>query len=244
MDRPPAAFVHESISGCGGQVDPATGYLAAAYDHARSAGAVCIADEVQGGFGRVDEHWWAFEARGVVPDIVALGKPIGNGHPMGAVVTTPAVARRFRNGMEYFNTCGGNPVSSTVGMAVLDVMHDERLMAHARVVGARLRSGLDELAGRHDLVGDVRGRGLFLGVDLVTDRRTRHPATERAAKVVESMKARGVLCSTDGPADNVLKIKPPMVISAGQVDHVLTALNESLAAAADDGPPTAATCLP
>ncbi len=230
--HPPMAFVHESISGCGGQVELATGYLAAAYAHARAAGAVCIADEVQCGFGRVGTHWWAFEAHGVVPDIVALGKPIGNGHPMGAVVTTPAIARAFRNGMEYFNTYGGNPVSARVGMAVLDVLHDERLLAHADRVGTRLRQGLDRLADHHDLIGDVRGRGLFLGVELVTDRVSRQPATAAADAVVETMKAHGVLCSTDGPFANVLKFKPPMVITETQVDEVVDVLDDALAAVA------------
>lgn len=225
---PAAAFIHESISGCGGQVELATGYLNAAYAQARDAGAVCIADEVQCGFGRVGTHWWAFESHGVVPDIVALGKPIGNGHPMGAVVTTPTIARAFRNGMEYFNTYGGNPVSAAVGMAVLDVLHDERLLAHAHTVGDRLRAGLDRLAQRHELVGDVRGRGLFLGVELVTDRTAREPATIMADDVVEAMKVRGILCSTDGPGNNVLKIKPPMVITQAQVDRIVDSLDKAL----------------
>lgn len=226
--RPAAAFIHESISGCGGQVELATGYLAVAYEHARRAGAVVIADEVQCGLGRVGTHMWAFESHGVVPDIVTLGKPIGNGHPLGAVITTPEIARRFRNGMEYFNTFAGNPVSSAVGVAVLDVMRDERLLAHAATVGAVLRAGLVELMNRHPCIGDVRGRGLFLGVDLVTDRKTKEPATAHCAEVVEAMKRRGILLSSDGPHDNVLKIKPPMVISAADCERVVEALDECL----------------
>jgi 4-aminobutyrate aminotransferase-like enzyme/Ser/Thr protein kinase RdoA (MazF antagonist) len=226
--RPPAAFIHESVSGCGGQVELATGYLADAYTRARAAGAVVIADEVQCGMGRVGTHMWAFESHGVVPDIVTLGKPIGNGHPLGIVVTTPEIARRFRTGMEYFNTFAGNPVSSAVGLAVLDVVRDERLMGHAEVVGNGLKAGLLRLMQHHQAIGDVRGRGLFLGVDLVEDRTTRKPATALAASVVEGLKSRGILISSDGPHDNVLKIKPPMVISASECTRVVEALDECL----------------
>lgn len=223
-----AAFLHESVSGCGGQVELASGYLSAAYDAARSAGALCIADEVQCGLGRVGSHWSAFETHGVVPDIVTLGKPIGNGHPLGAVITTPEIARRFRTGMEYFNTFAGNPVSCAVGLAVLDVLDNERLVAHADTVGTSFREGLVGLMDRHELIGDVRGRGLFLGVDLVADRDTKEPATSLCHEVVEAMKQRGVLISSDGPHDNVLKIKPPMVLSASEVNRVLGALDDAL----------------
>ncbi len=222
---PAAAFLHESISGCGGQVDLAPGYLAAAYHHARSAGALCIADEVQCGMGRVGDAWSAFEAHSVVPDIVTIGKPIGNGHPMGAVITTPEVARAFRNGMEYFNTFGGNPVSCSVGLAVLDVIRDERLVANADLIGCHLLVGLRELARRHDVVGDIRGRGLFLGVDLVKDRESRAPDPDVAAQVVEGLLGHGILISSDGPANNVLKIKPPMVLTMSEADRVVEALD-------------------
>ena len=224
----PAAFLHESIPGVAGQVELATGYLAAAYEHARATGAVCIADEVQCGFGRVGDAMWAFERHGVIPDIVTLGKPIGNGHPLAAVVTTPQIARSFVTGMEYFNTFGGNPVSCTVGLAVLDVIRDERLVANAAVVGSHLRAGLDELRQRHDGIGDLRGRGLFIGVDLVTDRASREPATERARDVVAACLARGVLLSADGPGANVLKIKPPIVLTRHDADRALRALDEAL----------------
>jgi 4-aminobutyrate aminotransferase-like enzyme len=223
-----AAFLHESIPGVAGQVELATGYLAAAYAYARAGGAVCIADEVQCGFGRVGDAMWAFERHGVVPDIVTLGKPIGNGHPLAAVVTTPQIARSFVTGMEYFNTFSGNPVSCTVGLAVLDVIRDERLMANAAVVGNYLRAGLNELRQRHDCIGDVRGRGLFLGVDLVTDRSSRLPATQRASAVVEACLARGLLLSADGPGANVLKIKPPIVLTRQAADQALRALDEVL----------------
>jgi 4-aminobutyrate aminotransferase-like enzyme/Ser/Thr protein kinase RdoA (MazF antagonist) len=223
-----AAFIHESISGCGGQVELASGYLADAYQHARAVGALTIADEVQCGLGRVGTHMWAFETHDVVPDIVTMGKPVGNGHPLGIVVTTSAIARQFRTGMEYFNTFGGNPVSCAVGLAVLDVMADEALMGHAHTVGAHLKTGLARLAGRHRLVGDVRGRGLFLGVDLVRDRVSKEPATVETAQVVEAMKAQGILLSSDGPHDNVLKIKPPLVITVEEADRVVAALDQAL----------------
>jgi 4-aminobutyrate aminotransferase-like enzyme/Ser/Thr protein kinase RdoA (MazF antagonist) len=224
---PPAAFVHESISGCGGQVDLAPGYLEAAYAHAHAAGALCIADEVQCGLGRVGDDWWAFEQQGVVPDIVTMGKPLGNGHPLGAVITTPHIARSFANGMEYFNTFGGNPVSTAAGLAVLDVIEDQRLRAHATTVGSRLIDRLQHLAQRQPSIGDVRGRGLFIGIDLIDDAQG-SPATGLAAAMVEGLRRRGILISADGPDANVLKIKPPMVISRDQVDDVVNALDYAL----------------
>lgn len=214
IDRP-AAFFAEPILGCAGQVVPPPGYLAEAFAHVRAAGGVCVADEVQTGFGRVGAHFWAFELAGVVPDIVTLGKPIGNGHPLGAVVTTPEIADSFLTGMEYFNTFGGNPVSAEIGLAVLDVIEDERLQAHALAMGERLLAGLGSL----DVV-DARGHGLFLGVEL--------PSRERAAAVKEGLKARGILISTDGPNEDVLKIKPPLVLGADDVDRVLNALADVL----------------
>jgi 4-aminobutyrate aminotransferase-like enzyme len=226
--RRPAAFMVETLPGCGGQIVLPEGYLEAAFAHAREAGAVCIADEVQTGFGRVGTHAFAFETHGVVPDIVTFGKPIGNGHPLGAVVTTPALARSFETGMEYFNTFGGNPVSCAAGMAVLDVLREEGLQARARVLGGRMLEGLRELAERHELVGDVRGAGLFLGVELVGDRETREPATAAASAAIEAAKAHGVLLSTDGPAANVIKIKPPLVLSEADVDRTVEVLDTAL----------------
>lgn len=214
VDRPAALFA-EPILGCAGQVVPPPGYLSAAFEAVRAAGGVCVADEVQTGFGRIGEHFWAFELAGVVPDIVTLGKPIGNGHPLGAVVTTPEIAASFLTGMEYFNTFGGNPVSAEIGLAVLDVIQDERLQAHALAMGERLLRGLREL----DVV-DARGHGLFLGVELAS--------REQAAAVKEGLKARGILISTDGPNEDVLKIKPPLVISADDCDRVLEAMCDVL----------------
>ncbi len=225
-----AALIGESLLGCGGQVVPADGYFRQAFAHARAAGALCIIDEVQVGFGRVGSHLWAFETQDVVPDIVTMGKPIGNGHPIAAVVTTPEIAQAFANGMEYFNTFGGNPVSCAAGLAVLDVIEEEGLQAHARDVGSELIAGLRDLAGRHALIGDVRGLGLFIGVELVRDRATLEPAAAEATAIIERMKTRGILLSTDGPLHNVLKIKPPMPFArenaAALVTHLDAVLSE------------------
>jgi 4-aminobutyrate aminotransferase-like enzyme len=227
--RRPAAFLAESILSCGGQVPLPAGYLAEAYRHVRAAGGVCIADEVQVGLGRVGTHWWAFESHGVVPDIVTMGKPLGNGHPLGAVVTTPDVAARFTNGMEYFNTFGGNPVSCVIGREVLDVMHREGLRERALDTGNYLMERLRDLAERHALIGDVRGNGLFVGVELVTDRDARTPAGREAGYVANRMRDVGVLLSTDGPDHNVLKIKPPLCFDRSDADFLVHSLESVLA---------------
>jgi len=216
------------MPGTAGQVVLADGFLAGAYARVRAAGGICIADEVQIGFGRAGGTFWGFEQHQVVPDVVTLGKPIGNGHPLGAVVTTPQVAHSFLTGMEYFNTFGGNPVSAAVGLAVLDVIADERLQARADRLGQRLLAGLRGVAGRHRCVGDVRGTGLFLGVELVTDPASREPAGRLAAAVVEEVKRRGILLSSDGPDHNVLKIKPPLVLDEADCDRFVAALDEVL----------------
>ena len=225
----PAAFFCESMPGCGGQVELPEGFLASSYAQVRAAGGVCVADEVQTGFGRVGSHWWAFQRQDVVPDIVTLGKPMGNGHPIGAVVARREIAESFATGMEYFNTYGGNPVSCAVALAVLDVIEREDLRGNAEAIGARLQDGLRLLQQRHALIGHVRGAGLFIGAELVLDRATRLPATREAGEVVERLVGHGILLSTEGPHDNVLKIKPPMVISTAQADHFLSALDEVLA---------------
>jgi 4-aminobutyrate aminotransferase-like enzyme len=204
------------------------GYLTAAFEHVRRAGGVCVADEVQVGFGRVGSHFWGFQTQEVVPDIVTLGKPMGNGHPMAAVVTTPEIARSFATGMEYFNTYGGNPVSCAIGMAVLDAIHEERLQEGARSVGGHLLQGLQDLMDRHPLLGDVRGLGLYLGVEMVRDRATREPDTERAQRVKERLRDHRILLSTDGPDDNVLKIKPPLVFTKDDADRLVDALADIL----------------
>ena len=222
------AFVCESLLSCAGQIVLPEGYLAEAYRHVREAGGVCIADEVQVGFGRVGSHFWGFETQGVVPDIVTMGKPIGNGHPLGVVVTTPDIAASFDNGMEYFNTFGGNPVSLAIGMAVLEVIADEHLQENAAAVGGRLILGLRCLMERHRLIGDVRGMGLFLGIELVLDRNSLTPATIEADYIVNRMKDRGILVSTDGPLHNVIKIKPPLVFTAANADHLVSTLGQVL----------------
>ena len=224
----PAAFIAESISGCGGQVIFPDGFLRQAFEHVRAAGGVCIADEVQVGLGRVGEAMWAYDNQGAVADIVTIGKPFGNGHPLGAVVTTPAIAKEFANGMEYFNTFGGNPVSCAVGAAVLDVIEQEGLQTNAATVGAYTLRRLKALQQRHECMGDVRGKGLYIGVDLVEDRVAKAPATELASDVANALRERGVLISTDGPHDNVLKIKPPLVIGADDIDVFIAELDAAL----------------
>ncbi len=226
--RPPGAFMAESLIGCGGQVIPAPGFMPEAYAAVRAAGGVCIADEVQVGFGRAGSRFWAFEALNTVPDIVTLGKPIGNGHPMAAVVTTPEIAESFVTGMEYFNTFGGNPVSCAIGLAVLEVIESESLQQHAHNLGEQFLKGFREMAPRHPLVGDVRGLGLFLGVELVRDHSTLEPADTEASTVIDAMRDRGFLLSTDGPLHNVIKIKPPMVLTAADVATVLENIDEIL----------------
>lgn len=224
-----AAFICESLMSCAGQIVYPEGYLAEAFAFVRKAGGVCIADEVQVGFGRVGSHFWGFETQGVTPDIVTMGKPIGNGHPLAAVVTTPEIAASFDTGMEYFNTYGGNPVSCAIGLAVLDVLEEEGLQANALAVGDYLKSGLIELKKAFSLIGDVRGLGLFLGVELVRDPLTLLPATEESAYIVERMRERGVLVSPDGPYRNVIKIKPPLVFTRADADFLVDNLAEILA---------------
>ncbi|MCB9048743.1 MAG: aminotransferase class III-fold pyridoxal phosphate-dependent enzyme [Lewinellaceae bacterium] len=223
-----AGFIAESIISCGGQVVPPQGYLRETYQYVRNAGGVCIADEVQVGFGRAGETFWGFELQGVVPDIVVMGKPIGNGHPLGAVACRPEIAEAFANGMEYFNTFGGNPVSCAIGRAVLRIIEEEGLQEHARRVGNHLLEGLQNLQQRYPLIGDVRGHGLFLGFELVSNRESLEPATAQASYLANRMREKGVLMSTDGPHENVLKIKPPMCFNQRNADFFLKMLEEVL----------------
>ena len=226
--HPAGALIAEAIPSVAGQIVPPPGWLARLFDAARFVGAVPIADEVQVGFGRVGIAPWAFVAQDASPDIVTMGKPIGNGHPLGAVVTTRAIADAFANGMEYFNTFGGNPVSAAIGLAVLDVIEEEGLQEHARVTGERLLAGLRELQARHEPIGDVRGMGLFVGVELVRDPATREPDAALASELVNRAVERGVLLSTDGPDHNVLKIKPPLVFSAEDADRLVETIDALL----------------
>ncbi len=231
LDRPVAGFIAESLLSCGGQVVPPEDYFKTAFGHVRRAGGLCICDEVQVGFGRTGSHFWAFERQGVIPDIVVMGKPIGNGHPMSAVVTRKEIARGFANGMEFFATFGGNPVSCAIGMAVLDVIEQEKLQNNARMVGRHLLEGLARLKEKHPLIGDIRGIGLFIGIELVLDRKTLAPAPREAGELVNQLKGQGILLGTDGPFANVIKIKPPMVITKSDAqmfirvfDRLLTGL--------------------
>jgi 4-aminobutyrate aminotransferase-like enzyme len=217
-------FIAESCPSVAGQIMFPPGYLASVYARVRDAGGVCIADDVQTAYGRIGSHFYGFEEQGVVPDIVVLGKPIGNGHPIGAVVTTEAIAASFDNGMEFFSTFGGNTVSCAIGLAVLDVVEDESLQAHAQRVGAHLLSGLRPLVDRSPLVGDVRGSGLFIGVELVRDRETREPATAEASDIVNHLREEGILIGTDGPHHNVLKIRPPMPFTTEDADVLVATL--------------------
>lgn len=225
-----SGFIAETCPSVGGQIFLPDGYLAAVYEQVRAAGGVTIADEVQTGYGRIGTHFYAFEAHDVVPDIVVLGKPIGNGHPIGAVVTTAAIAEAFNNGMEFFSTFGGNTVSCAVGMAVLDVLAAENLQAHALEVGNYMLEQLKPFVARYPIVGDVRGSGLFLGVELVRDRETLEPADREASFVANQMREHGILLGTDGPFHNVVKIRPPMPFTTADADFLIETLAQILTA--------------
>ncbi len=221
-------FIAESYPSVGGQIITPDGYLRVVYDAVREAGGVCIADEVQTGYGRIGTHFYAFEAQGAVPDIVVLGKPIGNGHPISAVVTTPEIAAAFDNGMEFFSTFGGNTVSCAVGLTVLETTLEQDLQGHALKVGRRMLEGLEQLKDRYPIIGDVRGSGLFIGVELVRDRGSLEPADAEAAFVVDRMRDKGVLVGTDGPHHNVVKIRPPMPFTEKNADQLVAVMNEVL----------------
>jgi alanine-glyoxylate transaminase/(R)-3-amino-2-methylpropionate-pyruvate transaminase len=219
-----AAFIAESIQGVGGAVVFPDGYLKAAYEHVRAAGGLCIADEVQAGFARTGSHFWGFETQGVVPDIVTMAKGIGNGAALAAVVTTPEIAQALTSRI-HFNTFGGNPIACTQGRAVLDVIDEESIQANAARVGGRLKQGLQALAERHDLIGDVRGLGLLLGVELVKDHHTRTPAKDECLRVFERCRELGLLLGKGGLHGNVLRIKPPMCLSDADADFMLEVLD-------------------
>jgi 4-aminobutyrate aminotransferase-like enzyme len=228
-NKKPAAYICETLLGVGGQMPLPPNYLKEVYKHVRAAGGICIADEVQVGFGRVGSHFWGFELQDVVPDMVVMGKPIGNGHPLAAVIVTDAIANSFNNGIEYFNTYGGNPVSMATGLAVLDVIEREGLQENALQVGNYLLEGMRALMHTHSIIGDVRGSGLFIGVELVKDRLTKEPATEAIKLIVEKMKDKGFLMGVDGPYNNVFKIKPPIIFSMENAKDLLTNLDTVLA---------------
>ncbi len=226
-----AAFIAEPIQGVGGVTYGAPNYLGLAFDIVREHGGLCIADEVQTGFGRTGERFWGFENSGVVPDVVTMAKGFGNGAPLAAVTTTQEIAEALTKRL-HFNTFGGNPVSMAAGLGVLDVIEEDQLQENARVVGSHFKRGLEKLRDRHRLIGDVRGLGLMLGVELVTDRANKTPATAATAGVVEHAKREGVLLGKGGLAGNVLRIKPPMCVTKEDVDFALAVLDHSLTEAA------------
>ncbi len=223
-----AGFIAESLPSVGGQIIFPDGYLSAVYRYVREAGGVCVADDVQTAYGRIGTHFYGFEQQAVVPDIVVLGKPIGNGHPLGAVITTREIADSFDNGMEFFSTFGGSTVSCAVGAAVMDVVLEEKLQAHALRVGNRLLEAMRAWVDRYPIVGDVRGSGLFLGVELVRDRATLEPAAEEASFVANRMRECGILLGTDGPFHNVVKIRPPMPFSEADADWLVATMEQIL----------------
>jgi 4-aminobutyrate aminotransferase-like enzyme len=223
-----SAFLIESMLSAGGQIALPPGYLADAFEAVRAAGGVCIVDEVQVGFGRIGTHFWGFEPQNIVPDIVVMGKPMGNGLPVGAVVTTPAIAISFDNGMEYFNTFGGNPVSMAAALEVLAIIEDEELQANSLRAGTRMLEGLRSLMTRHELIGDVRGAGLFVGIELVRNRRSKEPAPDEARDIVNRLKDQGILTGTEGPHRNVIKIKPPLVFTEANSDRLVETLDLAL----------------
>jgi alanine-glyoxylate transaminase/(R)-3-amino-2-methylpropionate-pyruvate transaminase len=224
-----AGFVAESIQGVGGTVVFPDGYLKTAYAHVRAAGGLCIADEVQAGFGRTGTHFWGFETQGVIPDIVTMAKGIGNGCPLAAVVTTPEIAQALATRI-HFNTFGGNPVVCAQGRAVLEVIEKEKLQANALALGTQLKTGFQQLAQKHSLIGEVRGLGLMLGVELVRDRTSKEPARDECLAVFEKCRELGLLIGKGGLWGNTLRIKPPMCLTAADADFLIAVLDEALGA--------------
>lgn len=222
-----AGFIAETIQGVGGAVELAPGYLKSVYDIVHKAGGVCIADEVQTGFGRTGSHYWGFETQGVIPDILTMAKGIGNGLPLGAVVTTPEIASVLSQKIQ-FNTFGGNPVCSAGGLAVLKVLDKEKRQQHCAEVGSHIIGRLRELQQKHDIIGDVRGRGLMVGVELVTDRKQKTPAKAETAVLFESLRELGVLVGKGGLHGNVFRIKPPMCFTKDDADFLVDALDYAM----------------
>ncbi|CAN5606968.1 N/A [soil metagenome] len=221
-----AGFIAESIQGVGGCIVFPDGYLKHTYEHVRTAGGLCIADEVQAGFGRTGTHYWGFETQGVIPDIVCMAKGIGNGAPLGAVVTTPKIAAALAQRV-HFNTFGGNPVVSAQGMAVLDVIDREKLQENSHKIGGRIFAGLEELRDKHNIIGDVRGKGLMLGIELVKDRGTKEPAKPEAAQVLERAKELGLLLGKGGLQGQTIRFSPPMCVNEADADFLLAVLDQA-----------------
>ncbi|GKV02221.1 hypothetical protein SLEP1_g14680 [Rubroshorea leprosula] len=222
-----AGFFAEAIQGVGGIVELAPGYLPAAYDIVRKAGGLCVADEIQSGYARTGSHFWGFESHGVIPDIVTMAKGIGNGIPLGAVVTTPEIAEVLV-GRAYYNTFGGNPLCTAAGLAVLKVIEKEKLQENAFVVGSYMKERLNALKEKYELIGDVRGRGLMLGVELVTDRRLKTPAREQTVHIMDQMKELGVLIGKGGYFGNVFRITPPLCFTKEDADFLVDAMDHAM----------------
>jgi 4-aminobutyrate aminotransferase-like enzyme len=223
-----AFFMVEPIMGCGGQVIIPEDFMRKSFEIVKKAGGLCIVDEVQIGFGRVGSHFWGFEMSGVEPDIITIGKSIGNGHPLSVVITKKHIAESFNNGMEYFNSFGGNPVSCKIGQAVLNVIKEEKLQKNAYETGTYLLDGLKVLKEKHNIIGDVRGKGLFIGIELIKNYDAMIPASIEAGLVVNQLKQKGILISSDGLDHNVLKIKPPLVFNKKNADYLLEILDSVL----------------
>ena len=222
-----AAFIAESIQGVGGCVVFPDDYLKHAYEQVRAAGGLCIADEVQAGFGRTGTHYWGFETQGVIPDIVTMAKGIGNGCPLGAVVTTPKIAATLAQ-RTHFNTFGGNPVVCAQGMAVLEVIEREKLQENALKIGNRILTGLNQLKEKHNLIGDVRGKGLMLGIELVKDRQSKEPAKEECAQILETCREMGLLLGKGGLWGQTIRFSPPMCVNEQDADFLLEVLDRAL----------------
>ena len=224
-----AGFIAESIQGVGGVVVFPDGYLKHTYEHVRAVGGVCIADEVQAGFGRTGTHFWGFETQGVIPDIVTIAKGIGNGCPLAAVVTTPKIASVLAKRI-HFNTFGGNPVACATGKAVLEVIEREKLQQNALAIGNYIFAGLKTLKAKHSLIGDVRGKGLMLGIELVKDRATKEPAKAECAQVMEIARAMGLLIGKGGLHGSVIRFAPPMCITRADADFMLAVFESAFSA--------------
>jgi alanine-glyoxylate transaminase/(R)-3-amino-2-methylpropionate-pyruvate transaminase len=224
-----AGFIAESIQGVGGFVVFPDGYLKHAYEHVRAAGGICIADEVQTGFGRTGTHFWGFETQGVIPDIITMAKGIGNGAPLGAVVTTPKIAAMLAQ-KTHFNTFGGNPVVCAIGKAVLEVIEKENLQANSLKIGGHIMAGLKRLQGKYPVIGDVRGKGLLLGLEFVKDRTSKEPAKEICAQVVENARELGLLLGKGGLWSQTIRMAPPMNIAVADADFLLAVLDEAIGA--------------
>jgi len=224
----PAMMLIDSIYDCAGIHTPPPEYQQAVYEKVRAAGGLIVCDEVQSGLTRMGDNYWGFMDSDVVPDIVTMGKPMGDGHPVAIVVTTPEIAADFAKETDYFNTYGGNPVSATAGKAVLEVVARENLLANVKKSGDYLIAGFERLAKKHELIGDIRGKGLFLAVELVRDRATKEPAAEEVAQILELMRENGVLIARVGQHSNVLKIRPPLIFTTEHADIALDALDDAL----------------